>query len=99
MKARAKPTAQDLAQRLTERANRLRDHGKLKEAEALYRKALGLRKKVLGPEHADIAQSMNFLANLLEERGRHAKAELFYRESLKLRKKSSAVSIATWHPA
>ena len=66
MKARAKPTAQDLAQRLTERANRLRDHGKLKEAEALYRKALGLRKKIFGPEHADVARSMDFLANLLD---------------------------------
>ena len=41
----------------------------LTEAEALYRKTLELRSKVLGPEHPDTLISMNNLAILLADRG------------------------------
>src|SRR5216117_1368107 len=81
-RSRRAPRSQALALAMHNRANLLRDHGKLAQAETLYRKALALRKRSLGLDHPDVAQIMNCLANLLEESGRHAEAEPLYRQSL-----------------
>ena len=43
--------------------------GKYAEAEPLYRRALGIREKALGPEHPDVATSLNNLAELYRPRG------------------------------
>ena len=80
--SRPSPASPTLARKLFNRAQSLRDHGKLKQAESLYRQSLELRRKARAPQPADIAQSMNFLANLLEEQDRHAEAEPLYRECL-----------------
>ena len=53
-----------------------------REAEPLYRQALAIRQKVLGPEHSDTATSLNNLAVLLRDQGRLAEAELLYRQAL-----------------
>lgn len=37
---------------------------RLTEAEPLYRRALAIQEKALGPEHADVAVSLNNLANV-----------------------------------
>src|SRR6185369_15991015 len=65
-RSRRAPRSQVLALAMHNRANQLRDHGKLAQAEAFYRKALALRKRSLGLDHPDVAQTMNCLANLLE---------------------------------
>ncbi len=43
--------------------------GKYDEAEPLYRRALAVREKALGPQHPDTAGSINNLALLLKSQG------------------------------
>ncbi len=43
--------------------------GKYDEAEPLYRRALAIREKALGPQHPDTATSINNLAGLLASQG------------------------------
>jgi hypothetical protein len=47
----------------------LSDQGELATARPLYERALGIREKVLGPEHPDTAQGLNNLASLLWKEG------------------------------
>jgi len=50
------------------------------EAEALYRKALALARKVLGEEHPDTIAAHANLASALDQQGRFAEAQpLFLR--------------------
>ena len=42
---------------------------------SLYRRALAIREKVLGPNHPDVATSLNNLGNLLTVKGELAAAE------------------------
>lgn len=51
-------------------------HGNLghyAEAEPLYRRALVIAEKALGPEHPDVATSLNNLATLYYMRAQYAK--------------------------
>ncbi len=41
--------------------------GKYPESEAVYRRALAMREKLLGSDHPDVATSLNNLANVLQE--------------------------------
>ena len=43
----------------------LANQGKYDDAEPLYKRALTIREKVLGPRHPDVASSLNNLASLL----------------------------------
>jgi tetratricopeptide (TPR) repeat protein len=61
--------------------------GKYDEAELLYRRALAIREKVLGPDHPDVAASLNNLATLLDKQGKYDEAEPLYRRALAIRKK------------
>src|SRR5512137_1943696 len=88
LSSRGMPGTQVLARSILERANRLKDQGRLARAESLYRQSLQVAEKLLGPKHHELAQSMNSLANLLHDQGRYAEAELLYRESLELRKRA-----------
>jgi hypothetical protein len=45
----------------------LQAQGRYGEAEALFRRALAIRERVMGPEHANTASSLNNLAGLLSE--------------------------------
>ncbi len=60
-----------------------------REGEALYRRALELRKGALGNEHTLVANSMGNVANALLLKGEHDAAEPFYRGSLEIHSKLS----------
>ena len=45
------------------------DQGRYAEAEPLYKRALAIREKALGPDHPDVADSLNNLAGLYRDPG------------------------------
>lgn len=57
------------------------------EAEPLFQKALGIRKRILGDEHLSAALSLNNLAALYKFQGRYSEAEPLYVESLGMYKR------------
>ena len=59
-----------------------------RKAEPLYRQALAINQKALGPEHPDTANSLNNLAMVLEAQGRLAEAEPLYRQALAIYQKT-----------
>ena len=61
--------------------------GRYAEAEPLYKRALAIREKALGPDHPDVAASLNNLAVLYAAQGRYADAEPLYKRSLAIREK------------
>jgi Tfp pilus assembly protein PilF len=58
--------------------NNRAEHG---EAEPLYRRALAIDEKSLGPEHPNVAIRLNNLAELLSATNRLAEAEPLYRRA------------------
>ncbi len=62
--------------------------GKYVRAELLYRRALAIREKVLGPEHLDVATSLNNLAALYLGQGKYAEAEPLYQRALAIKEKT-----------
>ena len=67
----------------------------LPEAEPLYKRALAIMEKALGPEHPDVGAALNNLAELYRNQGRHAEAEPLYRRSRAIREKA----LGPEHPA
>ncbi len=65
-----------------------RDQGKYAEAEPLYKRALAIREKALGPEHPQTVLSFNNLALLYFNQGRYAEAEPLYQRALAIREKT-----------
>ncbi len=63
------------------------NQGRYEEAEPLHKKALELRKKLLGEDHPDVATSLNNLGLLYNNQGRYEEAEPLYLQALELRKK------------
>jgi tetratricopeptide (TPR) repeat protein len=57
-------------------------------AEPLFRRALKIDKKSLGPDHPDVARVLNNLAELLRDTKRLAEAEPLFRRALKIEKRS-----------
>src|SRR5258707_3595641 len=53
----------------------LSDTNRAAEAEPLYRRALAIDERSLGPDHPDVARDLNNLAVLLHDTNRAAKAE------------------------
>jgi tetratricopeptide (TPR) repeat protein len=49
--------------------------GRYPEAEPLYKRALAIHEKALGPEHPVVATGLNNLAFLYQAQGRYAEAE------------------------
>src|SRR6266852_2759637 len=76
-----------LATTLNDLAELYKTQGRLADAEPLYRRVLGIREKVLGPDHPDVGTSFNNLAVLYKTQGRFAEAEPLYRRSLGIREK------------
>ena len=76
---------------LNRQALALEEAGNLEGAEPLFRAALDLAEKTLGPDHPDTAGTLNNLASLLEARGEIAAAEPLYRRAL-------AIAIKTLGP-
>ena len=62
--------------------------GDYAKAEPLYRRALAIREKALGPEHPDTADSLNNLAGFTRTMGDYAKAEPLYQRALAISEKA-----------
>ena len=56
-------------------------------AEALYRKVLESRERLLGPTHPDTLHSVRNLGNLLKQKGDLTEAEALHRKVLEAREK------------
>ena len=52
--------------------------GKYAEAEALYKRAVVIREKVLGKDHSGVADYLNSLGLILNDQGKYAEAEGLY---------------------
>jgi tetratricopeptide (TPR) repeat protein len=62
--------------------------GEYPAAELLLARALAIREKAIGPEHADVAESITGLAIVYMEQGRYTKGELLFRRALAIREKA-----------
>ena len=69
-------------------AELLREQGKYAEAEPLFRRALAISEKALGPEHPNVAKELNNLAALLQAQGKYAEAEPLFRRALAIDEKA-----------
>jgi tetratricopeptide (TPR) repeat protein len=65
-------------------AELLSDTNRLAEAEPLFRRALAITEKSLGPDHPNLATGLNNLALLLRATNRLAEAEPLYRQVLRI---------------
>ena len=65
----------------------LHDRADYAQAEPLYRRALAIDEKALGPEHSETATDLNNLAALYRHQGRYQEAEPLYRRALAIREK------------
>ncbi len=77
----------DVARSLNNLAELYRAQGKYAEAEPLYRRALRIDEKTLGPVHLDLAIDLNNLAELYHDQGKYAEAEPFYQRALAIGEK------------
>ncbi|HXX21851.1 MAG TPA: tetratricopeptide repeat protein [Terriglobia bacterium] len=60
----------------------LNGRARFSSAEPLYRRALAIAEKALGPDHPHVATSLNNLAVLYKTLGRYAEAEALFRRAL-----------------
>ena len=65
----------------------LRYGGAYAEALVWYRKALGIRERVLGAEHPDTATSYNNIATVYHGQGKYEEALVWYRKALGIRER------------
>ena len=66
----------------------LESKGDYAAAEPLYRRALAIAEKTLGPDHPNTAMSLDNLAGLLASKGDYAAAEPLYRRALGIAEKA-----------
>ena len=64
------------------------DAGIYPRAEGALTEALGIREKLLPPNHSDVAKSLNTLSLLYRDQGRYAEAEPLANRSLAIREKA-----------
>jgi tetratricopeptide (TPR) repeat protein len=62
-------------------------NGSYAEAEPIHKKALEIRQKTLGSNHADIANTLNNLAVLYYNQGKYREAEPLYKQALEIGEK------------
>ena len=79
----------DVAASLNDLANLYLLKGDYAKAEPLYKRALNIREKALGPEHPNVATSLNNLALIYYSKGDYAKAEPLYKRALDIRRRRS----------
>ena len=58
-----------------------------REAEALYKRALAITEKALGPDHPDVGALLNNIAGLYRAQGRFSEAEPLYQRALAITEK------------
>ena len=61
-------------------------------AEELHRRALSIRREMLGVDHPDVAQSLNGLASALAGKGLYREAEESYRAALAIAERALAMT-------
>jgi len=61
--------------------------GKYAEAAPLYKRALAMREKALGPKHLAVAASLSSLANLYLNQGKYSQAEPLIQRAREIRAK------------
>jgi tetratricopeptide (TPR) repeat protein len=66
----------------------LDERARYAEAEPLYRSALAIGEKVLGPDAPDVATALNNLGELYRKGGDYAQAEPLYRRAIAIREKT-----------
>ena len=64
--------------------------GRYGDAEPLYKRAIAIDEKALGPDHPDVAIDLNNLAELYHDQGRTAEAKLLLKRVLAIREKASS---------
>jgi tetratricopeptide (TPR) repeat protein len=64
------------------------DQGRYLEAEPLYKRALAIDEKSLGPDHPTVGTRLNNLAALYDIQGRYAEAEPLYKRALAIAEKA-----------
>jgi CHAT domain-containing protein/Tfp pilus assembly protein PilF len=62
--------------------------GRYAEAEPLYKRALAISEKALGPDHPDVASSLDNLAEMYVHQGRCAEAEPLHKRALAISEKA-----------
>ena len=85
--ARREATSVEVAMTINILAVRHYDEGRYSESEPLFEEALGIRRRVLGPEHPDTLDSINDVANLYRRQGRYEEAEPLYDKALDVRRR------------
>lgn len=65
----------------------LRQGGRLDEALAAHQKALGIRRRALGPAHEETANSLQNIGNCLLDMGRHREAGKWFNEALRIKER------------
>jgi tetratricopeptide (TPR) repeat protein len=68
----------------------LQDEGKYEKARPLYYRALGIRERMLSPEHPLTALSLGNLAALLQDEGKYEEARQLYERALAIHDKPPA---------
>ena len=59
-----------------------------RSAEPLFKRALVIDEKTLGPDHPDVGSDMNNLADLYDRQGRYSEAEPMYKRALAIDEKA-----------
>ena len=86
--ATEKEIALDEARKLNTKANQLWIAGKYTDALPIAERALAIRERELGAEHADVGTSVFVLGNVVGDMGDLAKCELLYTRALAIREKA-----------
>ncbi|BAM87295.1 conserved hypothetical protein [Bradyrhizobium oligotrophicum S58] len=63
-------------------ASVMRSQGRLSDAEALHKRSLAIRERLLGPEDSKVAASLTNLALVVSDLGRDSEAESLYKRAL-----------------
>src|SRR5262245_13671795 len=86
--ARPGAAALEEAKRTDSDVLKLYREGKVDAAIPLAKRALAVREKALGAEHAEVAALLNILAKLYQAKGDYARAEPAYQRALGIREKA-----------
>jgi tetratricopeptide (TPR) repeat protein len=73
---------------LSKQATEYLKQGRYSEAEPLFKRALAINEKALGPDHPGTTQGLNNLAVLYRTQGRYGEAEPLYRRALAIHEKA-----------
>ena len=70
--------------------------GNYTEAEALFKRALAIREKVLGANHSDVGQTLNNLALVYRDQGKYSEAEGLFERALAIRERPWVQATRMW---